>query len=85
MYIPTYDDMLAAHDRIAPHIRRTPVRTSDYLNELAGCRLFFKCENVQEPGAFKVRGATNAVFGLDGYQRQAGGRGRTIGSRDGLH
>ena len=62
MEIPTYDDMLAAHERINPHIRRTPVRTSDYLNELTGAQLFFKCENFQEPGAFKVRGATNAVF-----------------------
>lgn len=64
LMIPTYDDMLTAHDRIRPHIRQTPVRTSDYLNELAGCELFFKCENFQEPGAFKVRGAANAVFGL---------------------
>ncbi|MCB1360435.1 MAG: pyridoxal-phosphate dependent enzyme, partial [Rhodobacteraceae bacterium] len=72
MYIPTYDDMLAAHDRIAPHIRRTPVRTSDYLNELTGAELFFKCENFQEPGAFKVRGATNAVFGLDADQAARG-------------
>lgn len=72
MYIPTYEDMLAAHTRIAPHIRRTPVRVSDYLSELAGCRLFFKCENFQEPGAFKVRGATNAVFGLDEAQAAKG-------------
>jgi len=72
MYIPTYDDMLEAHVRIAPHIRRTPVRTSDYLNDLAGCQLFFKCENFQEPGAFKVRGATNAVFGLDEAQAAKG-------------
>lgn len=72
MLIPTYDDMLAAHDRIRPHIRLTPVRTSDYLNELAGCQLFFKCENFQEPGAFKVRGATNAVFGLTDEQAARG-------------
>jgi threonine dehydratase len=72
MYIPVYDDMLEAHVRIAPHIRRTPVRTSDYLNDLAGCQLFFKCENFQEPGAFKVRGATNAVFGLDDTQAAKG-------------
>ncbi|MCJ7872365.1 beta-hydroxyaspartate dehydratase BhcB [Phaeobacter sp. J2-8] len=64
MYIPTYDDMLAAHDRIAPHIHRTPVLTSTYLNELTGAELFFKCENFQKAGAFKVRGASNAVFGL---------------------
>lgn len=70
--IPTYDDMLAAHERIRPHIRLTPVRTSDYLNELAGCQLFFKCENFQEPGAFKVRGATNAVFGLTDAQAARG-------------
>lgn len=72
MYIPTYEDMLAAHERIKPHIRRTPVRNSDYLNELTGAELFFKCENFQEPGAFKVRGATNAVFGLDEEQAKKG-------------
>ena len=72
MYIPTYDDMLAAHDRIRPHIRQTPVRTSDYLNDLTGAQLFFKCENFQEPGAFKVRGASNAVFGLTDEQAKKG-------------
>lgn len=72
MQIPTYDDMLAAHTRIAPHIRRTPVRTSDYLNDLTGAKLFFKCENFQEPGAFKVRGAANAVFGLSDDQAKRG-------------
>ena len=72
MYIPTYDDMLAAHERIAPHIRRTPVRSSDYLDELSGAQLFFKCENFQEPGAFKVRGASNAVFGLTDAQARRG-------------
>ena len=72
MYIPTYEDMLAAHDRIMPHIRRTPVRTSDYLNDLTGAKLFFKCENFQEPGAFKARGAANAVFGLDEAQAAKG-------------
>lgn len=72
MYIPTYDDMLAAHERIRPHINRTPVRSSAFLNELTGAQLFFKCENFQEPGAFKVRGATNAVFGLDDAQAAKG-------------
>ncbi|MBL9046173.1 MAG: pyridoxal-phosphate dependent enzyme [Tabrizicola sp.] len=72
MYIPNYDDMLAAHERIKPHIRQTPVRTSDYLNDLTGAQLFFKCENFQEPGAFKVRGATNAVFGLTNEQAKKG-------------
>jgi threonine dehydratase len=72
MYIPTYEDMLAAHERIKPHIRRTPILTSDYLNELTGAELFFKCENLQEPGAFKVRGASNAVFGLTEEQAVKG-------------
>jgi len=64
MLIPTYDDVLAAHARIAPHIHRTPVLTSSYFNDLTGAELFFKCENFQKAGAFKVRGACNAVFGL---------------------
>ena len=72
MYIPTYQDMLDAHERIKPHINRTPIRTSAYLNELVGAELFFKCENFQEPGAFKVRGAANAVFGLSDEQAEKG-------------
>lgn len=64
MQIPTYDDVLAAHARIAPYIHRTPVLTSGYLDALTGAKLFFKCENFQKAGAFKVRGASNAVFGL---------------------
>lgn len=72
MYIPDYNDMLAAHERIKPHIRLTPIRQSDYLNDLSGAQLFFKCENFQEPGAFKVRGAANAVFGLSEAQAANG-------------
>ncbi|MCZ8335958.1 MAG: pyridoxal-phosphate dependent enzyme [Rhodobacteraceae bacterium] len=64
MVIPTYEDVLAAHVRIEPHVHRTPVLTSSFLNELTGAELFFKCENFQKAGAFKVRGASNAVFGL---------------------
>ena len=63
--IPTYDDVLAAHARIKPYIHQTPVLTSRFLNDLTGAELFFKCENFQKAGAFKVRGACNAVFGLD--------------------
>lgn len=63
-YIPTYDDVLIAHERIKPYIHRTPVLTSQFINELTGAELFFKCENFQKAGAFKVRGACNAVFGL---------------------
>ena len=72
MDIPTYQDMLDAHERIKPHTNRTPIRTSAYLNELVGAELFFKCENFQEPGAFKVRGAANAVFGLSDEQAEKG-------------
>ncbi len=64
MKIPTYDDMQAARARIAPHIHRTPVLTSRMLNEATGAELFFKCENFQKAGAFKARGASNAVFSL---------------------
>jgi len=64
MYIPTLDDMLAAHERIKPYIHRTPILTSTFINDLTGAELFFKCENFQKAGAFKVRGASNAVFGL---------------------
>lgn len=64
MDIPSFQDVLAAHERIAPHIHRTPVLTSSYLNDLTGAELFFKCENFQKAGAFKARGASNAVFGL---------------------
>ncbi len=60
----TIAHMKEARERIAPYIHRTPVLTSTYLNELSGAELFFKCENFQKAGAFKVRGASNAVFGL---------------------
>ncbi len=55
----------AAHERIRPHIKRTPVLTSTRLDAWSGASLFFKCENFQKDGAFKARGATNAVFALD--------------------
>jgi len=54
----------AAHERIFPFIKRTPVLTSEALDALCGARLFFKCENLQVVGAFKSRGACNAVFSL---------------------
>ncbi|RNF33631.1 beta-hydroxyaspartate dehydratase BhcB [Paracoccus methylarcula] len=72
MYIPTLEDMLAARERIAGHVHRTPVLTSRMLNELTGAELFFKCENLQKAGAFKARGASNAVFGLTDEQAAKG-------------
>ena len=71
-HIPTYEDMLAAHERIRPYIHRTPVLTSSYFNELTGAQLFFKCENFQKAGAFKARGASNAVFSLSDEQAAKG-------------
>src|ERR1700736_2135914 len=60
-----FDSIRAAHERIRAHIHRTPVMTSSRLDEASGAHLFFKCENFQKIGAFKARGATNAVFALD--------------------
>jgi len=61
---PGFDAVQAARARIAGHVRRTPVMRSDVLDEEAGARLFFKCENLQVSGAFKARGAFNAVLNL---------------------
>jgi threonine dehydratase len=61
-----------AHERIKPYIQHTPVLTSESLNEIAGCSLFFKCENFQKVGAFKARGAMNAALSLPKDQLQKG-------------
>src|ERR1700746_3283933 len=60
-----FGNIHAAHERIRPFIHRTPVLTSSRLDEASRAQLFFKCENFQKIGAFKARGATNAVFSLD--------------------
>ena len=70
--IPQFNDVLAARERIAPYIHKTPVLTSTFLNQLTGAEIFFKCENFQKVGAFKVRGASNAVFGLNENQAEKG-------------
>ena len=62
---PNFDDILAAHSRISPHIHRTPIMTCTHLNKLTGAELFFKCENFQRIGAFKLRGGLNAILTLD--------------------
>ncbi len=61
---PDLEAIRAAHLRIAPYVHRTPVFTCASLDERAGAKLFFKCENLQKAGSFKIRGATNAVFSL---------------------
>jgi threonine dehydratase len=62
---PTIDDVRRAAARIAPFVHRTPVMTSTSLDELVGCRVHVKCEHLQRGGAFKARGAMNAVLALD--------------------
>ena len=57
----TLKDIASAHDRIREFIHRTPVLTNKSLNELTGAELFFKCDNFQKAGSFKIRGATNTV------------------------
>ncbi len=69
---PTFADIEAAAERIRPHAHRTPVLTSSSIDALAGARLFFKCENLQKVGAFKFRGACNAVFSLSGTEAARG-------------
>lgn len=60
--VPSFSDIKRAHQRISKYITETPVLTSRLIDEIAGCNLFFKCENFQKVGAFKMRGAANAVF-----------------------
>jgi threonine dehydratase len=69
---PTAEDILQAAERIRPYINRTPVITSSTLNRISGAELYFKCENLQKVGAFKARGATNAVFSLEESQTKNG-------------
>ena len=70
--LPTFEDVIAAHDRIRPHIHRTPILTSETFDAMTGASLFFKCENFQKAGAFKARGASNAVFSLSDEQAAKG-------------
>ena len=70
--IPSKADILAAHKRIIPFINRTPVLSSESLNNLFDSNLHFKCENFQKVGAFKSRGAINVVFSLTGNQLTKG-------------
>jgi threonine dehydratase len=72
MNTPSFEDIKAAHGRIAPFIHRTPVLTSELVDRIAGCTVFFKCENFQKVGAFKYRGATNAVLLLTEREAEKG-------------
>jgi threonine dehydratase len=72
MELPSIYDIKSASDRISPFIHHTPVLTSKLLNNLFGCDMYFKCENFQKVGAFKFRGATNAVLLLNDTQKGRG-------------
>ena len=69
---PTIQDVREAAERIQPYVHRTPVLTCSTLNEMCDAEIFFKCENFQKVGAFKIRGATNAVFSLGEEQASKG-------------
>ena len=58
------DHIIQAHERISPFIHHTPILTSESLNKITQTSLFFKCENFQKAGAFKSRGATNAILNI---------------------
>src|SRR6266852_2740129 len=69
---PSWAAIVAAHARISARIHRTPVLTSTTLDALAGARLFFKCENLQKTGSFKIRGASNAILSLSNEEAARG-------------
>jgi len=70
--IPSLEDIKEVHERIKPFIHLTPVLSSNSINELAGCEIFFKCENFQKIGAFKARGGMNAVLSLSKEEQKKG-------------
>ena len=70
--IPSFSDIKRAHQRISKYIYETPVLTSANLDEIAGCHIFFKCENFQKVGAFKMRGASNKIFAYRPEERSNG-------------
>jgi threonine dehydratase len=72
MNLPTYDDVVAAAGRLEGHAHRTPVLRSTTADQLLGAQVFFKCENFQRMGAFKFRGAFNALSKFNETQRKAG-------------
>lgn len=68
----TKESIIAAHERIRPYVHRTPVLTNSTIDQIAGCNLFFKCENFQKVGAFKARGAMNAILSLSQNELRKG-------------
>ncbi|BDS09838.1 threonine ammonia-lyase [Aureispira anguillae] len=70
--IPSLDDIEAAHEAIKPYIHRTPVLNNKSIDDIVGARVYFKCENFQKVGAFKIRGASCAILALDEAERAKG-------------
>jgi threonine dehydratase len=70
--VPTRKTIEEAHQRIAPFIHHTPLLTNNTLDELSGISVFLKCENLQKVGAFKARGAMNAVLSLSDTEKVKG-------------
>ena len=69
---PTFEDVRAASERIAPFVNHTPIMTSATLNQETEAQVFFKCENLQKVGAFKARGAVNTVLSLNDAEAAGG-------------
>jgi len=68
----TWEGIQEAHERIAPRIHQTPVLRSATIDALCGAEIFFKCENLQKTGSFKIRGAANAIFSLPEKEAERG-------------
>ena len=68
----TKKNLIDCHNRIKPFIHNTPVLTSNQINEMTGSEIFFKCDNFQKMGAFKMRGATNAILQLSDENKKNG-------------
>ena len=78
---PTINDINLASERINPYIHRTPVLTNASINKILDSEIYFKCENLQKVGAFKFRGATNAVLSLSREEAENGVATHSSGSR----
>jgi len=66
------ESLLEVHNRVKPYIHKTPVLSSELINEISGCKVYFKCENFQKMGAFKMRGAANAILNLSDEEKRKG-------------
>ena len=80
---PTLEDIQNAQSLTDSIVRKTPIITSNYFNELLGMELFFKCENFQKTGSFKIRGASNAIFSLTEEEAKQGGACQSSGNHGG--